>query len=292
MDYAVRAMNKTGHIRAIASVTTGLVGEAAKLHRCSPTAAAALGRSLTAAAITGLMLKNDSDRLTLQVTGGGPIGRIVVVANARGEVKGYVDNPQADLPLNTAGKLDVGGVVGRRGQLTIIKDLGLKEPYIGKVDLVSGEIAEDMAAYFTYSEQTPSAVALGVLVDTDLTVRAAGGYLIQLMPGATEEEAARIEERLYKAKPVSALIDEGLNPEEVLKHVLQDNDLKFLEKKPLMFKCDCSKERLEEVLISLGKDEIKDLLEKEGKAELVCHFCNERYVFEAEELKKLLETLS
>jgi molecular chaperone Hsp33 len=149
-----------------------------------------------------------------------------------------------------------------------------------------------MAAYFTYSEQTPSAVALGVLVDTDLTVRAAGGYLIQLMPGATEEEAARIEERLYKAKPVSALIDEGLNPEEVLKHVLQDNDLKFLEKRPLMFKCDCSKERLEEVLISLGKDEIKDLLKKEGKAELVCHFCNERYVFEAEELKKLLETLS
>ena len=292
MDYAVRALNKTGHIRAIASVTTGLVGEAAKLHRCSPTAAAALGRCLTAATITGLMLKNDSDRLTLQVTGGGPIGRIVVVVNARGEVKGYVDNPQADLPLSPAGKLDVGGVVGKKGQLTIIKDLGLKEPYIGKVDLVSGEIAEDMAAYFTYSEQTPSAVALGVLVDTDLTVRAAGGYLIQLMPGATEIEAAMIEERLYKAKPVSALIDEGLNPEEVLKHVLQDNDLKFLEKKPLMFKCDCSKERLEEVLISLGKDDIRDLLEREGKAELVCHFCNERYVFEAEELKKLLETLS
>jgi molecular chaperone Hsp33 len=292
MDYAVRALNKTGHIRAIASVTTGLVGKAAKLHQCSPTAAAALGRCLTAATITGLMLKNDSDRLTLQVTGGGPIGRIVVVANARGEVKGYVDNPQADLPLSPAGKLDVGGVVGRKGQLIIIKDLGLKEPYIGKVDLVSGEIAEDMAAYFTYSEQTPSAVALGVLVDTDLTVRAAGGYLVQLMPGATEEEAARIEERLYKAKPVSALIDEGLNPEEVLKHILQDNDLKFLEKKPLMFKCDCSRERLEEVLISLGKDDIRDLLEREGKAELVCHFCNERYVFEAEELKKILETLS
>ncbi len=292
MDYAVRAMNKTGHVRAIASVTTGLVGEAAILHRCSPTAAAALGRSLTAATITGLMLKNDSDRLTLQVTGGGPIGRIVVVANARGEVKGYVDNPQADLPLSPAGKLDVGGVVGKKGQLTIIKDLGLKEPYIGKVDLVSGEIAEDMAAYFTYSEQTPSAVALGVLVDTDLTVRAAGGYLVQLMPGAGEEEAARIEERLYKVKPVSALINEGLNPEELLKHVLQDNELKFLEKKPLMFKCDCSKERLEEVLISLGKDDIRDLLEREGKAELMCHFCNERYVFEADELNKLLETLS
>jgi molecular chaperone Hsp33 len=292
VDYAVRAMDKRGHIRAFAAVTTGLVGQAAKLHRCSPTAAAALGRSLTAAALTGLMLKNDSDRLTLQVMGGGPIGRIVVVANARGEVKGYVDNPAADLPLNAAGKLDVGGAVGKKGQLTIIKDLGLKEPYIGKVDLVSGEIAEDMAAYFTYSEQTPSAVALGVLVDKDLTVRAAGGYLVQLMPGATEEEAAGIEERLFGIKPVSTLIDEGLSPEEILKNVLQDNGLKFLEKRPLSLECDCSRERLEEVLISLGKEEIRDLLEKEGKAELVCHFCNKKYVFEAEELKSLLGTLS
>jgi molecular chaperone Hsp33 len=292
VDYAVRAMDKRGHIRAFAAVTTGLVGQAAKLHRCSPTAAAALGRSLTAAALTGLMLKNDSDRLTLQVMGGGPIGRIVVVANARGEVKGYVDNPAADLPLNAAGKLDVGGVVGKKGQLTIIKDLGLKEPYIGKVDLVSGEIAEDMAAYFTYSEQTPSAVALGVLVDKDLSVRAAGGYLVQLMPGVGEEEAAGIEERLYGIKPVSALIDEGLSPEEILKHVLQDNGLKFLEKRPLSLKCDCSRERLEEVLISLGKEDIRDLLEKEGKAELVCHFCNKKYVFEAEELEGLLGTLS
>jgi molecular chaperone Hsp33 len=292
VDYAVRAMDKRGHVRVFAAVTTGLVGQAAKLHRCSATAAAALGRSLTAAALTGLMLKNDRDRLTLQVLGGGPIGRIVVVANARGEVKGYVDNPAADLPLNAAGKLDVGGVVGKKGQLTIIKDLGLKEPYIGKVDLVSGEIAEDMAAYFTYSEQTPSAVALGVLVDKDLSVRAAGGYLVQLMPGVGEEEAAGIEERLYGIKPVSALIDEGLSPEEILKHVLQDNGLKFLEKRPLSLKCDCSRERLEEVLISLGKEDIRDLLEKEGKAELVCHFCNKKYVFEAEELEGLLGTLS
>jgi molecular chaperone Hsp33 len=289
MDYAVRAIDSSGSIRAFAAVTTRLAGQAAEIHRCSPTGAAALGRSLTAAFLMGLMFKNDNNRLTLQIAGGGPLGRIVVVANALGEVKGYADVPQADLPLKPSGKLDVGGLVGKDGCLTVIKDLGLKEPYLGKVELVSGEIAEDMAAYFTYSEQTPSAVALGVLVGTNLSVRASGGYLIQLMPDAGDRKAERIQERLMDIKPVSMLVDEGYSPEGILEHVLQGTDLRFLETKPLKLKCDCSKKRLEEVLISLGKDDIKDMLEKDGKAEVVCHFCNSRYLFNAGELERLLE---
>ncbi len=288
MDYAVRAMDNRGSIRAFAAVTTQLAGQAAKLHRCSPTSSAALGRSLTAASLMGLMLKSQNNRLTLQIVGGGPIGGIVAAANARGEVKGYVHAPQADLPLKAPGKLDVGGLVGKDGYLTVIKDLGLKEPYIGKVELVSGEIGEDMAAYFTYSEQIPTAVALGVLVDTDLSVRSAGGYIIQLMPDVSDGEADKLQERLMGVKPVSAMIDEGYSPESILEYVLQDSSLKFLESQSLKFNCDCSKERLEKVLISLGKEELRNMLEKEGQAELVCHFCNSRYLFKADQLEKLI----
>lgn len=289
MDIAIRAMDSSGSIRAIAAVTTEMVRKAAEIHKCSATAAAALGRSLTAASILGMTLKDDSNTLTLQIRGGGQVGKIVAVANARGEVKGYADFPQADLPLNSAGKLDVGGLVGKEGYLMVIKDLGLKEPYIGQVNLISGEIAEDLAAYFTYSEQIPSAVALGVLVDVDLSVLAAGGYLIQLMPDAEPEIVDRLERRLKEVKPISTLINESYSPEQVLEYVLQDQGLKILEKRSLKLVCDCSRERLESVLISLGKEEIKSMLEQEGRAEVTCHFCNKKYVFDADDLKKILE---
>lgn len=288
MDYAVRALDSSGNIRAFAAVTTDMVNRAADIHRCSATAAAALGRSLTAASMLGLMLKDRKNKLTLQIKGGGPIGKIVVVANAMGAVKGYADNPRADLPIRPDGKLDVGGVVGKDGYLTVIKDLGLKEPYIGQVQLLSGEIGEDMAAYFTYSEQVPSAVALGVLVGTDLRIQAAGGYMLQIMAGAGEETIAYLEKRLGVVKPVSTMVKEGYTPEKMLEYILQDRGVRILEKTPIMFKCDCSKERLEEVIVSLGEEEIRSIIEKEGQAEVVCHFCNQKYIFNRKELGELL----
>lgn len=254
----------------------------------TPTVAAAVGRTATAALMMGAMLKGE-EKLTVQVKGGGPIGQIVVDANAAGTVRAYADEPQVDLPLNGVGKLDVAGAVGTDGFLYIIKDLGLKEPYRGSVPIVSGEIAEDFTYYFAKSEQTPSAVALGVLVDVDYSIKAAGGFIIQLLPGLTDDEIAEMEERLSKLPSVTSMIAQGDSPEMILEQILPG--VKLLERVDAEFRCKCSRERVEQTVISLGREEIEAILAEEGQAEVHCHFCNEAYMFEESDLQALLDKM-
>lgn len=287
-DYLIRATAFQGKVRAFAADTRRLVEELRRRHDTTPTATAALGRTATASAMMGAMLKGE-EKLTVQIKGGGPIGQIVADANARGEVRGYVDNPHVDLPLNAMGKLDVAGAVGTDGFLNIIKDLGLKDPYRGSVPLVSGELAEDFTYYFAKSEQTPSAVALGVLVDIDRTVKAAGGFIIQLLPGLSDGEITSIEAELAKLPPVTTLLDRGESVESILATLLPD--VQVLGRMELRFQCQCSKERVERTLISLGRDELASILEEDGKAELVCHFCNETYHFDHNDLEQLLRQI-
>ncbi|WP_409343910.1 Hsp33 family molecular chaperone HslO [Paenibacillus sp. MBLB4367] len=287
-DYMIRATAFNGKVRAFAAHTTALVGELQRRHRTTPTATAALGRTASAGAMLGAMLKGN-EKLTVQVKGGGPIGQIVVDANAVGEVRGYVDNPDIDLPLNAVGKLDVAGAVGTDGFLFIIKDLGLKEPYRGSTPIVSGELGEDFTYYFTKSEQTPSAVALGVLVDVDYSVKASGGFIIQLLPGLSDEEIALMEKRLNELPPITRLLDEGATLEHILETVLED--VRILDRMDVVFKCKCSRERVEQTLISLGAEELTSILEEDGKAEVVCHFCNEAYSFEKDALEAVMEKI-
>ncbi len=287
-DYIIRGINKDKTFRLFVARTTNLVEKARRIHNTSPTATAALGRALTAAVMMGITMKGEKDSLTFKIKGDGPIGSIVTVANSKGEVKGYVDNPHVDIPSRSDGKLDVGGLVGRNGQLVVIKDLGLKEPYVGMANLISGEIAEDLVNYFYISEQQPSAISLGVLVDKDISVKAAGGYMLQLLPDVAEEDIDRIEEILGKAKPVSTLINEGLTPEEIMEELFGEFDMDILEKKFIDFECNCQREKIEDMLLSLGKEEIEDMIKKDGKAEVVCHFCNSKYLFSKEDLYKLI----
>lgn len=287
-DYFIRGIDKSGRIRILVGTTTKMVEEARRIHQTSPTATAALGRALTAGALMGAMMKNQQDRLTLRIAGDGPAGNILVVARNDGKVKGEMTNPQADVPSRPDGKLDVGGLVGRNGTITTIMDLGLREPYIGQSQLVSGEIAEDLANYYYYSEQKPSAVSLGVLVDKDISVKAAGGYIIQLLPGISDHDIDKIERSLAKIHPVSSLVDNGLSPEEIMTELLQDFSMEVLERRDLSYECDCSRERIERGIISLGKEEIKSIIEEEGQAEVVCHFCNSKYQFSKEDLEKIL----
>ncbi len=287
-DYLIRGIDKLGSLRIFVATTTNLVEEARLMHDSSPTATAALGRTLTAAAIMGVMMKNDEDTLTLKINGGGPIGNILVVAKNGGRVKGYVDFPLADVEPKSKGKLDVGALVGNNGTLTTILDLGLKEPYIGQSNLVSGEIAEDLASYYLLSEQQPSAVSLGVLVDRDRSVKAAGGYIIQLLPDIADEDITKIEEALAKVEPVSTLIAKGLSPEEIMNKILFEFDMQVLDKIDLQFKCDCSRDKIEGVIVSLGRKEIEDIIEEDGEAEVVCQYCNKKYGFDKVELSKIL----
>lgn len=288
-DYIIRGIDKTGNIRVFVATTTNMVEKARLTHNTSPTATAALGRSITAGSIMGTMMKNEKDRLTLKISGGGPIGNIMVVANNGGEIKGYVDNPCADVESRPDGKLDVGKLVGRDGTITIIMDLGLKDPYVGQSKLVSGEIAEDLASYYMISEQQPSAVALGVLVDKDISVKAAGGYIIQLLPGVSEEDITKIENALANIEPISTLIDKGLSPEDIMSKLFKDFEMKILDKKELSYSCDCSRERIEAVLKSIGEKEIQAMIDEDGKAEVVCHFCNTKHNFSKENLESLIE---
>lgn len=288
-DYLIRGTAMDGKVRAFAVKTTQLTEEMRKRHETTPVATAALGRTAAAALMMGAMLKGE-EKLTVQVKGGGPIGQIVVDANAKGEVRGYVSEPLVDLPLNSVGKLDVAGAVGTDGFLYIIKDLGLKEPYRGSIPIVSGELAEDFTYYFAKSEQTPSAVALGVLVDVDYTVRASGGWIIQLLPGLSDEAITEIEQQLAGIPPVSTLLDQGKSLEDILTDILPS--VQILEKVPVRFQCFCSRERVESTLISLGRDELESLIEEDQGAEIVCHFCNEKYQFNVEELKELLNTIN
>lgn len=287
-DYIVRAIDKKGIIRLLVASTTNMVEKARKIHNTSPTATAALGRTLTSASIMGIMMKNQNDSLTLQVKGDGPLGKIVAVSNSLGKVKGYVQNPAVDLPPKSKGKLNVGGAVGKNGKLTVIKDLGLKEPYMGQSNLVSGEIAEDLTYYFAYSEQQPSVVNLGVLVDVDLSVKASGGYILQLLPDASEADITKIENIVKNSLSISTLIDKGYMPEKIVEELFGAFDIEIFQKVPVEYKCDCSKERVERALVSLGKEELKSLIEEDEGAEVVCHFCNKKYNFGKDDLKSLI----
>lgn len=288
MDYLVKALAFDNKVRAYAAKTTDTVGEAQKRHQTWPTASAALGRSMTAGVILGSMLKGDA-KLTVKVEGGGPIGAILVDSNAKGEVRGYVTNPQTHFDLNDKGKLDVARAVGTDGNLTIVKDIGMKDHFSGQVPIVSGELGEDFTYYLVTSEQVPSSVGVGVLVNPDNTILAAGGFIIQLLPGTDDETIATIEERLNTIEPISKLIQRGLSPEEILNEVLGEGNVRILEKQPVAFKCQCSKERIENAIISLGKGEIQAMIEEEGQAEAQCHFCNEQYVLSREDLENLLQ---
>ena len=280
-----------GRISVICANTTELVEEARKIHDLSPVVTAAFGRLLTITSIMATEMKNSTDKLTIQLKGNGPIGMMIVTANNKPVVKGYVVNPQVDLPLNEDGKLDVRGAVGYNGYINVIKDIGLKDPYIGVSPLISGEIAEDFANYFVKSEQRNSAVALGVLVDKN-GVRASGGYLINPMPDATEEDISAVEQAIFRAGAMSRMLDQNLTLEEIAKKITGDENVKIIEDNIIPeFKCDCSKENMQSALMTIGKEELEDIIEKEGKTELVCHFCNKKYLFTKEELEELVKKL-
>ncbi|SHH91013.1 Hsp33 family molecular chaperone HslO [Sporanaerobacter acetigenes] len=287
-DYVIRAIDKKGTIRVFVATTSNLVEKGRRIHNTTPTATAALGRTLTACVMMGIMMKGEKDTVSIQLRGDGPIRTILAVSNSKGEVKGYVGNPLVDLPLKSNGKLDVGGAVGKNGKIVVIKDIGMKEPYIGQSNLVSGEIAEDLTHYFAYSEQQPSAVNLGVLVDKDLSVKASGGYIVQLLPDTSEEDIDRLEKNIQNSEAISSLIARDLKPEDILQSVFGNFEMEVLEKKEIAFKCDCSREKVESALISLGEEEIKSMIEEDGKAEVVCHFCDKKYNFSEEDLKSLI----
>lgn len=291
MDQLVRAITAGGAVKAVAVTTRALTEQARNIHKTLPTATAALGRTLAAASMMGNALKADAASLTLQIKGGGPLGTVLAVSDHLGNVRGYVQNPHTDLPLREDGKLAVGAAVGGEGTLTVIKDLGMKEPYIGSVGLLGGEIAEDLAAYFVESEQIPTACALGVLVDRDQSVKAAGGYIIQLLPGAGEDVIAKVEGGVLAAGPVTALLDANSDPAALLRTVLSDFEVEILETSPVSYKCYCSRSRVERALISMGIPELEDLLAEQGGCELGCQFCDKVYRFTGAELQSLVEKM-
>ncbi|WLR50922.1 Hsp33 family molecular chaperone HslO [Bacillus tianshenii] len=287
-DYLIKALAFDGQVRAYAVDTTKTVGEAQRRHRTWPTASAAIGRAMTAGVMMGSMLKGE-DKLTVKIEGGGPIGAIIVDSNAKGEVRGYVSNPEVHFDLNDHGKLDVARAVGTNGFLSIVKDLGMRDHFTGQVPLVSGELGEDFTYYFVTSEQVPSSVGVGVLVNPDNSILAAGGFIIQLMPGTEEEVISFIEKRIQAIPPISKLIEQGLSPEEILNQLLGEENIKILDKHSVEFSCHCSKERVENAFISLGKKELKEMIEEDGKAEATCHFCAEQYHLTKDELEELLK---
>lgn len=286
-DYIVRATAAGGQIRAFAATTTALVEEARQHHGTSPVATAALGRLLSAGAMMGSMMKNDTDMLTLQVRGDGPLGGITVTADSKADVKGYVLNPDVMLPPKN-GKLDVGGAVGI-GLLTVIKDMGLKEPYSGQTILVTSEIAEDLTYYFANSEQVPSSVGLGVLMEKDNTVKCAGGFIVQLMPFAEDKVISQLEENLKSITSVTSILDAGHTPEELLEKLLGNLGLEITDTIPTRFYCNCSKERVEQAVVSIGKKDIQEMIEEGKDIEVKCHFCNTAYKYTVEELKEILK---
>ena len=287
-DIFKRGTSLTGDVRIFSCITTDLVSEAQKIHDTFPVATAALGRTLTAGVMMSAAgLKADTDSLTIQIKGDGPLGNIVVCADNKSNVRGYVANPYVDLPLNAKGKLDVGRAVGN-GFLNVIRDLGLKEPYVGQIPLISGEIAEDLTSYYSQSEQIPTAIGLGVLVDRDYSVKASGGFMVQMMPGSTDETAHILENNLEKIGSVTKLIDEGKSAEDII-FALADGIDFMIENCNITphYKCTCSKDRMEKALISIGKDEINSIIKEQGEAELSCQFCNNKYTFSKEELIKI-----
>lgn len=289
-DYLVKALAFEGTIRAYAVRSTDTVGEVQRRHGMWPTATAALGRTMTAGAMMGAMVKGQ-DKLTIKVEGQGPIGAMIVDANGKGEVRGYATHPHVHFELNENGKLDVRRAVGTDGMLTVVRDLGMREFFTGQVPIESGEIAEDFTHYFVVSEQVPSAVGLGVLVNPDNTVKAAGGFIIQVMPGASEETIATLEQYISKMEPISRLIDRGLTPEEILQEILGEEHVTVLEKLPVSFQCQCSRERFSAAIMGLGEKEIREMIEEDGKAEAQCHFCLETYDFSKENLEEFIHEI-
>lgn len=285
-DYIVRATAANAQIRAFACTTKNLVETARSAHNTSPVVTAALGRLLTAGSMMGSMMKGEKDVLTLQIHGSGPVQGLTVTADSHGNVKGYANVPDAMMPPNEKGKLDVGGVVGI-GFMNVIKDLGLKEPYVGQTVLQTGEIGDDLTYYFATSEQVPSSVGLGVLMEKDNTVKQAGGFIIQLMPFAEESVIAKLEENLSKVASVTSMLDAGNTPEQMLEIVLEGFDLEITDCMDTQFVCDCSKSKVEKALIAIGKKELKEMIEDDKEIEVNCHFCSKHYVFNVEELKTL-----
>ena len=286
-DYIVRATAGNGSIRAFAATTRDLVQHAREIHHTSPVASAALGRMLTAAAMMGSMLKGEKDIVTLQIRGEGPLQGLVVTSDSHARVKGYVFNPNVEIPDLYPGKLNVGGAIGN-GYMSVIKDIGMREPYAGRIELVTGEIADDLTYYFAQSEQTPSAVGLGVLVETDTSIRRAGGFIIQLMPFCDEKVIEKLEQRLAEVNSVTAFLDEGLTPEQILEKLLGDMDLVINDTVPTQFYCNCSRERVSKALIAVGRKELNEMIQEAKPVELKCHFCNSAYEFSTEDLKELL----
>ncbi len=292
MDEIVRMIAKNAPIKAAAISGTALVERARAIHDTWPVATAALGRTLLAASMMGNMLKEENGSVTLRINGGGPLGTITAVSDSVGNVRGYVQNPAVDVPRKAHAKLDVGAAVGCDGDITVIKDIGLKDPYVGSVQLVGGEIAEDLAAYYAESEQIPTACALGVLIAPEQTVSAAGGYLIQLLPGAEDSVIDQIEAGIREVGAVSGLLAEGVTAEELLRRVLSTFELELLERTPVEYRCYCSRERVSRALLSMGGQELRAMIEEQGSAELTCQFCDAVYRFSKEELEALLKAAS
>ncbi|WP_085522357.1 Hsp33 family molecular chaperone HslO [Tuberibacillus sp. Marseille-P3662] len=287
-DYLVKALAFNGHIRAQAIISTDMVSEAQRRHNTWPTASAAMGRTITAATMMGVQLKGQ-DKLTVTVEGGGPIGVIIADATSDGVARGYVTNPQVHFDLNEKGKLDVARAVGNNGHLSVVKDLGMRENFTGRVPLVSGEIGDDFTYYFVHSEQIPSAVGVGVLVNPDNTIKASGGFLIQVLPGAPDDIINQVEERLTQVKPISKMIEEGLTPEDILTTLFSKDDVQFIDKMGVTFECTCSKERLSNALLGMGPDELRSMIDEDHGAEASCHFCRTTYHFSESELEDIYQ---
>ena len=286
-DYIIRATAAGETVRAFAIRSTELTAEAREIHHTFPVVTAALGRLLSAGAMMGSMMKGENDKLTLMMKGDGPIAQLTVTADGHGHVKGFPANPSVDIPLKRAGKLDVGGAIGK-GTLTVIMDLGLKEPYNGQVEIQTGEIGDDLAYYFTVSEQTPSAVGLGVMVDTDSEVKHAGGFIIQMMPDVAEETIEAIEAKLKDAEPVTTMMEKGMSPEDLLEYYLGGLDLHINEKLPVEFYCDCSKEKVARALATISTDDLNEIINDGEEIEVKCYFCNSAYKFQVDELKEMI----
>ena len=289
MANLIICITSDGAVMATAVDSTDIVARAEQLHKTSAVVTAALGRLLTGASMMGNMLKGKNDTLTIKIEGDGPSGSLVAAADSAGNVRGYVMNPVVEIPLKENGKLDVSGAVGTQGSMYVIKDLGLKEPYNGFVPLVSGEIAEDITAYYATSEQIPTVCALGVLVNPDLTVKKAGGYIIQLLPGADDSTIDRLEENVRRAKPVTAMLESGMNIEQIVKEMLSGFETEVLYTEAPEYKCNCSRQRVEKTLVSLGEKELTEMADELPEVEVKCHFCNNKYVFSKKEIKNLIK---
>lgn len=290
-NLVIHSMDSSGTFRVLLGDMTKMAEDIREINQSTPTATAILGRVVAGASLMGLMQKNDEDKVTVTIKGGGPAGKVVAVSDGRGNVKAYLDNPQVELPLNEKGKLDVGGAIGTDGSVTIVKDFGFGEPYIGQASLVSGEIAEDLTSYFAVSEQIPTAVALGVLVDRDWSVKRAGGFLIQVLPNPDERILSILEERISQLSSITELMEEFDDLNQVHEKLFQGIEMEIWGTFSPKLRCDCSRERMEQALISIGKDELDEIIEEDEKAELVCHFCRKKYVFDKKQLEELRNTL-